>query len=102
MALTSITKAIRSIRSGSALGPARARRSWPSSSRAARTPTHGPAGWVGSGGAAEGQRARWGRGGRALHDAWLPDFLAEGCRAPAGLLPRLQRLAGDVLQLCAQ
>src|SRR5262249_22381933 len=50
--------------------------------------------WVGSGGTIEGQRARWGRGGRALHDVRLPDLLVEGRRAAAGLLPRLQRLVG--------
>ena len=44
--------------------------------------------------------ARRGRGGRPLHDARFPHLLAEGRRAAGRLLPRLQRLARRILQLC--
>ena len=57
---------------------------------------------VGPGGAAEGHgRRRRGRRG-AVHDAGLPAVLAAGPGAATRVLPRLQRLAGRVLQLRAR
>ncbi len=54
---------------------------------------------LGPGRAAKGQRGRWGRGRRFVHDPRLPHLLAEGCRAAGRLLSRLQRLARRIRQL---
>ena len=57
---------------------------------------------MGPGPTLAGYGVGWGGGGGALYYAGVSVILAQRCRVTTSLFPRLQRLAGGVLQLCAQ